>query len=38
MNQAIEITIFRVATTTIALSSETTDIELKASTAGHEIA
>lgn len=38
MNQAIEITILRVATITIALSSEATDIELKARTAGQEIA
>ena len=38
MNQAIEITILSVATITIALSREATDMELKARTAGHEIA
>ena len=38
MNQAIDVTILSVATITMALSSEATDIELNARTAGHEIA
>ncbi|CAB4732099.1 unannotated protein [freshwater metagenome] len=38
INQAIETTILSVATITIALSMDAVDIELKAATAGQEIA
>ena len=38
INQAIDTTIFSVATITIALSIDAADIELNAATAGHEIA
>ena len=38
INQAIDTTILSVATITIALSMDAADIELKAATAGQEIA
>ena len=38
INQAIDTTIFSVATITMALSMDAVDIELNTTTAGHEIA